>query len=294
MKKGFCNGIYFIIIFLILILLFIPCNLQAQQFQRVQRETIPFTLTFGLSLYYYGTSSFTYYNINPYIYLDIDITKTFSIFFNIPGVYIHNKAYITTYDEFFNEITSSNIKYAGGIPYILAGVQFTFYTNSINDIFFYFTYPIGSYPAFYFRSSQDIFISGDDINISLGYRLTKIADPLLFSITPQIAASYYFPSLFNKEGDWTQSYSIQCKLNLTIVFNSIISTSISITPYFSIPEINKFEGFVDRQLYTYGINGEFGIGIRLSEVTSLGFTISSGLSGYLMPTIEVYFSFRKK
>jgi len=100
--------------------------------------------------------------------------------------------------------------------------------------------------------------------------------------------------IVNKEGDWTQSYSIQCKLNLTIVFNSIISTSISITPFFSIPEINKFEGFVDRQLYTYGINGEFGIGIRLSEVTSLGFTISSGLSGYLMPTIEVYFSCRKK
>jgi len=37
--------------------------------------------------------------------------------------------------------------------------------------------------------------------------------------------------IVNKEGNWTQSYSIQCKLNLTVVFNSIISTSISITPY---------------------------------------------------------------
>jgi hypothetical protein len=284
-----------LIIFLVILLIFSSSNIIfAQQFQRVQREEVPFTLTFGLSLYYYGSSSFTYYNINPYIYLDIDISETFSIFFNIPAVFIHNKAYVTSYDELFNEIISTNIKYAGGIPYILAGAQFTFYTNSINDIFFYFTYPIGSYPAFYFRSDQDIYISSDNINVSFGYRLTKIADPLLFSITPQIAASYYFPTLFDKEGDFTQSYSIQCKLNLTIVFNNIISTSISITPYFTIPEIREFEGFVDRQLYTYGINGEFGIGIRLSEVTSLGFTLSSSLYGYLIPTIEVYFSFRKK
>ena len=118
----------------------------------------------------------------------------------------------------------------------------------------HFTLFIGSYGQYIFLSDPSIgvhFIDNKEFDSKFsGYALFIHGkdELLLFSIIPQIAASYYFPALFNKEGDFTQSYSIQCKLNLTIVFNNIISTSISITPYFTIPEIREFEGFVDRQL----------------------------------------------
>ena len=89
----------------------------------------------------------------------------------------------------------------------------------------HFTLFIGSYGQYIFLSDPSIgvhFIDNNDFDSKFsGYALFIYGkdELLLFSITPQIAASY-----------------------------NIISTSISITPYFTIPEIREFEGFVDRQL----------------------------------------------
>ena len=98
--------------------------------------------------------------------------------------------------------------------------------------------------------------------------------------------------LIEEKDDWTQKYSISCEFNLTIVFNSIFSTSISITPAIIFPEINKFEYIEGYELYKYNISGQFNINLRLSENIGSGLSISSSISGYLIPTFEVYLTLR--
>ncbi|MCR4422395.1 MAG: hypothetical protein NUV32_08005, partial [Exilispira sp.] len=76
------------------------------------------------------------------------------------------------------------------------------------------------------------------------------------------------------------------------VFNSIFSTSISITPTIIFPEIKEFESIDGYELYKYNISGEFVINLRISENISSGLSISSNLTGYLIPTFEMYLTFR--
>ncbi|MFN3411505.1 MAG: hypothetical protein ACK4YF_05045, partial [Exilispira sp.] len=72
----------------------------------------------------------------------------------------------------------------------------------------------------------------------------------------------------------------------------IISTSISLTPNFILPEITEFSGWSSYELYKMNFSGQLIIGIRLSENVSLGLSMESVLAGYLLPTYEVYVTIR--
>jgi len=281
------------LIFLLLILIFNSFNeIYAQQFNRVKRESIPYSITFSFSVYYYGSSTFTSYRFNPYIYLNFSILKDLDLFFQIPMDLYYSKSYETEYDEQFNPYTIKKEEYLLSLSSALFGFQYTFYNNFINDLFFYVNFPVGIYPLFYKRSSFDVEKPSPIVTISIGYRLTFIYDPLLFSLTPQITANYNIPQLIEEKDDWTQQYSILCKFNLTIVFNSILSTSITITPSIIFPKIKGFESIEGYELYKYSISGEFNINLRISENISSGLSISSNLSGYLIPEFEVYITLR--
>ncbi|NMC67226.1 MAG: hypothetical protein GYA61_03275, partial [Spirochaetales bacterium] len=230
-KKLYLNIKTILLIFLLLSLIFTSFNkIYAQEFNRVKRESIPYSITFSFSFYYYGSSSFTSYSFNPYIYLNFSILKNLDLFFQIPMDFYYSKSYETRYDEEFNPYIVKSEDYLLSLSSILLGFQYTFYTNFINDLFFYINYPIGIYPIFYKRSSSRIETVSPIVTISLGYRLTFIYDPLLFSMTSKITANYNIPKVIEEKGNWTQKYSLSCKFNLTVVLNTIFSTSISITP----------------------------------------------------------------
>jgi len=92
-----------LLIFLLLSLIFTSFNkIYAQEFNRVKRESIPYSITFSFSFYYYGGSSFTSYCFNPYIYLNFSILKNLDLFFQIPMDFYYSKSYETRYDEEFN------------------------------------------------------------------------------------------------------------------------------------------------------------------------------------------------
>jgi len=288
-KRNLFNiSICFSIVLLILILI-TSVNIYAQQFKRVTRESFPYSITFSFSLTSISSSSYVSYQLNPYIYAVISPISSLDIFFQLPAIFNYNKSYSVDY---ITEQVAKEESYLFSLSDILLGTQYTFYTRCINDIFFYVSYPIGIFPAFYKRSSIDVNLIEPQVRFSIGYRATVIYDPLLFSITPQITGYYTIPSLIDSKDKWSQQYVLSCKINLTIVFNSIISTSLSLTPNFIIPEITEFEGWTSYELYKMSFSGEVNIGIRLSENISLGLSMESILSGYLLPTYEIYVTIR--
>ncbi len=279
-----------IFVFLLIILIFfLSINTYAQEFKRVQRESNPFSITFSFSVTSISSSSYVSYSLNPYILCSIFFDKTFDLFFQFPFTFYYNKTY--SVDYITDEVTKEE-SYLFCLDSIIAGFQYTFYTKFINDIYLYFSYPIGIYPVFYKRSSTSVDKTQPEIRFSLGYRATIIADPLLFSVTCSITGYYNIPALINIKEKWTQQYILSCKINLTIVLNSIVSTSFSITPFFILPEITEFDGFCGYELYKTSLSGQINIGIRISENTSFGISIESSLIGYLMPELEIYFTIR--
>ena len=218
--------IYFLFSVLFILIILFSINLFAQEFKRVQREAFPYSITFAFSITSLSSASYVTYSINPYIYAVISLTNRFDIFFQLPFIFSYNKSY--NVDYITDEITKEE-NYLISLESIIAGFQYTFYTSTINDIYFYISYPLGIYPIFYIRDSIKTDKVEPTIRASIGYRATIIADPLLFSLTPSITGYFNIPELIESKDKWTQQYVISCKINLTVVLNSIISTSSS--PY---------------------------------------------------------------
>ncbi len=287
-KKVLSNLILFYLILAIFFIIFAN-KISAQEFKRVQRESFPYSITFSFSITSISSSSYVSYQFNPYVYLVLSPIKNLDLFFQVPLLFSYNKTY--TIDPFTEEVSKQE-NYLLSLTDIVAGFQWTFYTYLINDLFFYLSYPVGIYPIFYKRSSFDVSIVDPKITISFGYRATVIYDPLLLSFTPQLTAYYNLPCLVESKESYSQQYVISCKINLTIVLNSIISTTFSITPSFILPEISEFNGFANYELYKMSFSGEIILGIRISENVSLGLSIEANLQGYLLPEYEIYLTVR--
>ena len=205
-------------------------------------------------------------------------------------MFSYNKSY--TEDLFTEQITKEE-SYLFSLTDFVIGFQYTFYTYIINDIYLYITYPVGIYPAFYVRSDLDVNITEPNIITGIGYRATAIFDPILLSINPSMIIYFNIPSLIESKDKWTTLLKFSCKVNLTIVLNSIISTSFSITPKFTLPQYyGFFESLTSYELYKLTFEGEVTLGLRLSENLSCGLSISSALTGYLLPSFEFYFTIK--
>jgi len=288
-KRNLFNISIFFSLILILLVLIASLEILGQEFKRVTRESFPYSITFSFSLTGISSSNYVSYQLSPYIYAVISPIQNLDIFLQLPMLFYYNKSY--TVDYVTEQVTKEE-SYLFTLSNILLGTQYTFYTKCINDIFFYISYPIGINPAFYKRSSIDVNLIDPKITVSIGYRATVIYDPLLISITPQITGYYNVPSLIDIKESWTQQYVLSCKINLTIVLNSIISTSFSLTSSFILPQIKEFEGWAQYELYKLSCSGEVNLGIRISENISLGLTMDLSLQGYLIPTYEVYVTIR--
>lgn len=284
LNKRILKNLILVILTLFILSSLLSKKILAEEFKRVKRETYPYSITFSFSISCLSSSSSVSYNINPSIYATISPIKNIDLFFQIPLHYSYNKTYNV---DLIKEEVSKEESYLLSLTNITAGFQWTFYTRFINDIFFYISCPAGIYPAFYKRSSIDVDLIEPEISVSCGYRLSLIADPLLFSITPKFTGYYIFPELIKSKDKWSQQYSISTKINLTVVLNSIISTSFSLTSSFIFPKIKEFEGWGEYELYKMKFRAELGLGIRISEDISIGLSMDTNLEGYLIPEYNI-------
>jgi len=296
--KRLYNLLFIIIIFIIILNLY-PVKIKAEGFNRVKREEFKISFLSGLSFNCYRFTNGQYYYFTPYIYLMFEPLKDFEINVNLPFDINFEKYY--KQQQYYDENLELKVKefnvfnYYGGLSNPSIGFQYTYYTNTINDIYLNISIPTGYFPMFYFRNGLENSISEGYFDISGGIKSSFITDPVI--INYGIGFSFNFKPLFlYDEGDeFYYRIGFNGSFGYTEVLNYVLSYFINLRFYFNLPEYKELFLIKDKELYSFILYLKFGVSINLDENSSFILSLSNSLTdGVLNPYFDVYFNFKIK